>query len=183
MFNTLTLIDLFDIASHQTDPERDYTFVDGTNASFLSFHELRQRAEQTVALLQQIGVSKGDTVLLVILTGVEFVQIYWALQLCRAVPCVLPSPSGTGDESQGVRRIYDVGIHMWGARLLITTANDAERWPTQERPFTVISGHELIQDTGQSATRPVWQPVPMAPDDVALIQATSGSTRTQNVLC
>jgi acyl-CoA synthetase (AMP-forming)/AMP-acid ligase II len=55
----------------------------------ISFAQLAERATARAQALAERGVGLGDRVALVLPAGVTLVELFWALQLLGAVPCVL----------------------------------------------------------------------------------------------
>jgi fatty-acyl-CoA synthase len=167
-----TLIDAFRAAAEQARPQKGYTFIESSQSEFVSFQQLWQQATTSAGALQQLGVERGDRVLLVLPTGAEFARLYLATLLSGAAPCVLFDPKGTQQEAIGAQRVREIGDHL-GARLLITTEKHLPLWPPQDLSFEVVTPQALQQQEGAP-----WRPVPVAGSDLALIQATSGSTET-----
>src|SRR5947209_10149752 len=69
-----------------TDPARvGHAFGDRQ----LTFGELAERAETRAGGLQRRGVVEGDRVAIAMSVGLPLVEVFWALQLLGASPCVL----------------------------------------------------------------------------------------------
>ncbi len=60
-------------------------FADG--AETLSYGELQEKATALAGGLARLGVGSGDRVALLLPAGLDFVSVFFALQILRAVPC------------------------------------------------------------------------------------------------
>lgn len=138
-----------------------YIFLDGDSPDELPFTRLAQEAHANAGALQQLGVVQGDRVLVALPTGAAFARVFLGALLCGAAPCVLPAP-----DNEGLEHLRAVAAQL-RARLLVTTAAPAA---PAGLPLRVCTPAELA-----ASTHP-FVPVSAAPDDLALIQASSGTT-------
>lgn len=164
------LIEAIEAAVQETAPQRGYTFLDGAEAKHLTFAALWQQAVIYAGALQQRGVQKGDRVLVLVPTSAEFASVYLALLLCGAAPCVLPTPDNIGNQAEATRRVLHVTAQL-SARLLLTTEE-------LDLLSSEIEDELEICPVATLQAEPVlaWQPVLVTGDDLALIQASSGTT-------
>ena len=112
----------------------------------ISFAQLAERATARAQALAEHGVGLGDRVALVLPAGVTLVELFWALQLLGAVPCVL-NPAD---------RALQRRVALVTPRLVVDAAL-ADTLSTRQRP-----GAAAFPSAG--------------PDDLAFIQTTSGTS-------
>ncbi len=165
-----TLLEALHSAAAQTNPQAGYTFLDKKRSDTLPFSDLLTQAESFAGILQHQGIQQGDRVLIILQTGPAFTVTFAGLQLAGAIPVVLPSPALMRDQQDGFKRIQQVAAQI-GAKLLITSAAEYDQWDTGDFPLPVHTIETLLAEQ----ERP-FQPVAVFPNDIALIQATSGST-------
>ena len=165
-----TLTHALEQAAQHAPATTGYTFLNRGAAVAMPYRELWRLARQMAATLQAQGIGKGDRVVITLPTSPEFAQLYWGLQLCGAVPCVLPAPSAGREQSQSVQRILAVARQI-AASAIIGAADDLAAFAGQEPGCPVW---DMAQWTFAEAA--AWQPVAQSATDLAVIQATSGST-------
>ena len=165
-----TLTHALEQAAQHAPATTGYTFLNRGAAVAMPYRELWRMARQMAATLQAQGIGKGDRVVITLPTSPEFAQLYWGLQLCGAVPCVLPAPSAGREQSQSVQRILAVARQI-AASAIIGAADDLAAFAGQEPGCPVW---DMAQWTFAEAA--AWQPVAQSATDLAVIQATSGST-------
>ncbi|GGK48870.1 non-ribosomal peptide synthetase [Salinarimonas ramus] len=150
-------------------------FVDidgeGNPAGTLTWSEVERGARQVAAWLRSRGVVPGDRVVLAFAAGAIFAPALYGCFYAGAVavPCAPPLRARAGGRALGV-------LTASGARIALTTQALAE-------PLTrALAGEENAPDciavedvlaTGDTTVEPLHRP---RPDDVALLQYTSGST-------
>jgi len=165
-----TLVEALDAAGHEPSQQKGFTFLNGAAVEHLPFDELGRRAKIYAGALQHQGVQRGNRVLVVLPTGVEFACVYLGVLLCGAAPCVLPSPEGAQNQDESISRLCTVAQQL-AARILVTTMAIAKVPALADAPFGIVTIAELTVDPSHA-----WQPVPVTGDDLALIQASSGTT-------
>jgi acyl-CoA synthetase (AMP-forming)/AMP-acid ligase II len=144
---------------------------EGERERFFAWRELRERARATGAALAALGVEPGDRVAIVLGTGPEFFDAFFGAWLAGAVPVPLYPPLRLGriDEyhAQTARMLEQVG-----ARVLITDGRIQRllgRLVERARPpLGCRIAAELREAPGAA--------VEVAPDSLALIQFSSGTT-------
>jgi acyl-CoA synthetase (AMP-forming)/AMP-acid ligase II len=133
------------LAQRAAGPNADQiAFDDGQEA--VSFAGLMERALERAGSIQQLGVTRGDRVALVMSAWLPFVEVFWGLQMIGAVPCAF-NPSVPG--AMLARRI--------------------ERM----QPRIVISDEDAA---GLRASPAEIGDVEIQPSDLALLQYTSGTS-------
>lgn len=149
------------------------TLIDAhENETFLSYAALLEHARDRAGALAALGVRPHDRVALVLPTGIDFLTLFFGIQLAGAVPVPLYPPvrlGRLGEYAANTARMLDAV----GATLVVTDAKiswllgDAlGQTRTAPRCLTVA---EL--PTGERA-----EVARVAADDLGLIQFSSGST-------
>ena len=132
-------------------------FADGVQT--LSYGELYAEATALAGGLARLGVGPGDRVALLLPAGLDFVRVFFALQILRAAPCAFDPgapPETAARRAAGVRPA------------LVLTAGEA--------PALTAAGLRWIAlaDVRRQAPAP---PLPAgAGDDPAFLQPTSGTS-------
>ncbi|MGK4907951.1 amino acid adenylation domain-containing protein [Streptomyces albus] len=130
--------------------------ADGTHPP-VTYGELSLRARRIAALLTAHGVREGEPVAVCLPKGPD--QIAAVLGVLAASAAYVP----VGIDQPRVRR--DRIVTRAGARLVLTAEATGEEWPAVPLPLTEADRHE-----------PVAAPAAAAPDQLAYIVFTSGST-------
>jgi fatty-acyl-CoA synthase len=140
-----------------------------------TYAELHEAAGAWAAHLRERGVEPGDRVVLVLPTEPAFYESFWGILLAGAVPVPAYPPvrlSRMEEYLQGLRRL----VRGSGARALITS----EAVRPLVRPVRDANGPTLpFVVPGDVAARAGAPGVPVRPEDLALLQYTSGSTGSQ----
>ncbi len=158
------------------DAQRGFVFVrpDGTER-LRSFQEMALEASRRAASLAALGLRQGDRVALVIPDGEEFVLSLLGTLFAGLVPVPL-SPQLSMSSIDAYHATVTHITRAAGAAILLTT--------TAARPYVeavmgrveglraIVTVEELAASNGDMATLCV----DASPDDLALIQFTSGST-------
>jgi 1-acyl-sn-glycerol-3-phosphate acyltransferase len=157
-------------------PERVHlTLEDAGAATPLAYGELQAAARQAAAGLAAVGVARGDSVALMLPTSIDFFVSFLGIWLCGAVPVPIYPPFRPSQIEEHLRRQARV-LDNARATLLVASPETARaaRWLRAALPRLrrVVTAAELGAAAGD-AEPPPFDP---APDDVALVQYTSGST-------
>jgi acyl-CoA synthetase (AMP-forming)/AMP-acid ligase II len=169
------------------DPaRRAQVFIDqhGTETAVLSYGDLHARALATAVELAQC-CAPGDRVLLIFPPGLEFIVAFFACLYARviAVPLNLPRRNPLAAAARSIARdcapsaalttsaaLADARAALAGPVASETVASEPDagalRWLVVDRPGD--------QHTGPVA--PAFHPLPAAPEEIAFLQYTSGST-------
>jgi len=149
----------------QATPGKPAFWWDGEETTY---EQLWSRVEPLAAHLQGLGVGPGDRVLLVLPNGPEFFYGFYAVLLRGGI--VVPVFPGTGPE-----RVLARARHC-GARVVVAPS-DTEPGKIQELGSAQPGSEVRVTTFAASASAPplVERP-PVAPDDVAMLQYTSGTT-------
>ncbi|NEC37344.1 non-ribosomal peptide synthetase [Streptomyces rubrogriseus] len=157
-----TLPDLLDRAA--LDTSRGVMFV-GDTRTFLSYAELRDSAARIAQGLRDHGTAPGDRALVTATEPKRFFPAFWGCVLSGVVPCpVAPAadPARRHDQLKHLRVLL-------GDPLVIETRAAAHELPD------VGLRRMTVEELGRAAggTQP---PYASAPDGLALLMLTSGST-------
>ena len=160
--------------------DRGIRFENPEDGNALTLHhswaELYEKSRQRACWLStRHGIHKGDRVLLSIANGFPFVQNFFALWFIGAIPVPVPTPSFLERQDMAVRRVEKIASDA-GACAIIASSE----WTDA---YTVLAARVPSIDAIISATAPMddASPEPMiftepSPEDIALLQYTSGST-------
>ena len=140
----------------------------------LSYAHLRQRALSVLTALQHKGLQPGDRVFLLTGNPIDFFTAFWACLCGGIIACPFPAPKGTSADDGDLQRMAQIGKRIGVAAVLIPEG--------LERPDPAASdslGLDMpwfaIPDLDAEQTEPA-QEHEAAPNDVALLLFTSGST-------
>ena len=164
-----TLTELLQSRVQSHGGRRAYTFLaDGEREhASLSYAELDARARSIAAYLRE-RAAPGDRVVLVYPPGLEFVTALFGCAYAGviAVPVPVPRPRRGSERLDGVVRSCD-------PRLVMTTAAGITALAAAAAVPDSIEAidSEIVADAGLATV-----PVNVRPDDLALLQYTSGST-------
>jgi acyl-CoA synthetase (AMP-forming)/AMP-acid ligase II/aryl carrier-like protein len=168
---------LTDILESNRDVERAVTYVEGENAERrVSFGEVHARALGILHHLQAKGAQRGDKLIIFLSNNEQFLDAFWAAIAGGIVP--VPLAVGISDEHR--HKLLRVARKI-GRPLLYTDAKNLERLQAlaaevgeselmaeiKSRTFLV----ESISDISRQAKL-----YKAAPEDLAFIQFSSGST-------
>ena len=136
----------------------------------LPYAELLELARTRAGRLRAAGLKRGDRVGLVAETSVDFISDFFACQLAGLIAAPMPLPTPLGGRDAYVDAI---------ARLLVGCGAAAASGPAVLRPLleaaAARAGARLV-DVG-ALPHAAFAPEPIAPDDAAYLQFSSGSTR------
>ena len=160
-----------------TERESGVTFVDSrTEQEFLSYKELYSHACTLLGQLQAAGAGQGDEIVFQVGSNKDFLLAFWACQLGGLIP--VPLAVGTNDEHR--RKVFLVWQTLTNPFLLIDTRKSL----SQLSRYAEVNGEEdadarireriLILEESPEGKDPVL--FEAGPDDIALIQFSSGST-------
>ena len=169
-----TIPEVLEWHAHHSGDRRYLTlFDDDGDGPALTYAELRDGAAGVAAGLRDTGIGPGDTVALMLPTGLDFFFAFHGVQWAGAIPVPLYPPVRTSQVEDHLRRIAVVLEHS-GTRCFI--ASDE----------TVQAGHllkglvpdlETVTTVGQLQSDTGGMPrVPRAAEDIAFLQYTSGTT-------
>ncbi len=143
------------------------------SARFLPWSEVRERARRTAAGLLALGVRPGDRVGLVFPTGPEFFDAFFGSLLAGAAPVPLYPPVRLGRLEEYHRRTAAM-LAAAGARLVLADRRVRRLLgETVARAAPALGCRALGDLPAADAAAPLPAP---GPDDLALVQFSSGTT-------
>ncbi|WAP58264.1 non-ribosomal peptide synthetase [Streptomyces sp. S465] len=139
-----------------------------------SYPELLESALVLLSALRDRGLRPGDKAALLLDRQPEFLAVFWACLLGGFVPCpMVPIP---GDPARWAAQLAHVNRLLDGPLLVTTEAMRAE---LPDVPGLAVAVVEEVREAGESAGAGRGQPPAVhsaAPEDLALLVLTSGST-------
>lgn len=158
---SLTLID---ILGNSKESDRTITFIDKADISF-TYREVYSRAAILSAALAGRGVRKGDRLILLLEKDDHFIVALWASILAGIIAVPLPAArhSMGGIEAKRFENVY--------ALLKTPVLCDHHIDDTHIAADKILRIETLITEAQIPAA-----PVSVTPDDIAIIQFSSGST-------
>jgi fatty-acyl-CoA synthase len=171
-----TLVDA--VRALEGDDERGFVFVraDGTER-LRSFRAMAAEAARRAASLAALGLEKGDRVALVVPDGEEFVLSLLGTLFAGLVPVPL-SPQLSMSSLDAYHATVAHILRASGAAVLLTTTaarpyvEGVEGLVAREGLRAIVTVEDLAASKGSDESLCV----PVSPDDLALLQFTSGST-------
>lgn len=164
-----TLTEMLDVAARS---DTSLIFVSRDESDHpVSLSEIRSRARQIAGGLRDHGVAAGDRVALVLPTGPEFVASFFGVLVAGAIPVPLYPPVRLGKLDEYRQRTTTM-LRAVQAALVIT---DARIRPALDAPVADAApglGCVLADEITGEPTPPATA----SPDDIALIQFSSGTT-------
>jgi acyl-CoA synthetase (AMP-forming)/AMP-acid ligase II len=145
---------------------------EGANEQSLTYAELDRAARRRAAWLQH-RYRPGDRALLLHPPGLEFVRAFLGCLYAGVVP--VPAPPPTADKRQvdrtmGIARDADVSIVLSTSGLAETLRGQLADAQAPDQLSVVSTDHDATADAG------AWTMPRLAPDSIAFLQYTSGST-------
>jgi fatty-acyl-CoA synthase len=140
---------------------------------WLGWEELALRARHGAGALRAAGVEPGDRVALVHPTGEEFFVAFFAVLAAGAAPVPLPPPTRLGRTAAHARRTLALA-RAAGARRLLAPENGCVLLGEPADPGD--PGEMAVSSLAALPEAPPRDPFPARPDDLALVQLSSGTT-------
>lgn len=158
-----------------TDRDRiGFTFLtyasgDEPVAEDLTYGQLLRRAEAIAATLQQ-NCRAGDRVLILCPPGLDYIAAFFACQLGGLVAVPAYPPRNVRHLGRLVAILTDAG-----AKAILATANLIDQMAGWVGDLQALPPIVAVDRIASDATKPFAPPV-IAPDDLAFLQYTSGTT-------
>jgi acyl carrier protein len=169
-----TLLEMLDwhVARHPDRLEVTFLMSD-TDTQTLTYGELATRARHLAAGLAAAGLAPRQACAIMLPTSLDFFTVYYGILLAGGVPVPIYPPFRMSQIEDHLRRQAGI-LSNCEARILVTVpeAKLVARLLRGEVPTLgrVATPAELAADGGE------FTPLPVAPDDIAFLQYTSGST-------
>jgi acyl-CoA synthetase (AMP-forming)/AMP-acid ligase II/acyl carrier protein len=175
MFNAATLTDLLE---SNRNASRSITYVEGEQTErSVAFAELYERALSNLHSLQKFGAKPGDKLILFLADNEQFIDAFWAAILGGIIP--VPVSPGITDEHH--RKFLRIASKL-GAPFLCADRRSLERAEAfalqtdEQSVFTGLLKERTLFIDQLSEISGAGNVHRAEPDDVALIQFSSGST-------
>ncbi len=169
-----TLLDL--LAAGGRRPEGGLRFLDrAERETWLSWAEVRERAEAAAGGLQAAGVAPGDRVALVYPTGPEFFDALFGTLLAGAVPVPLYPPVRLGRLAEYHARTARLLARV-RARLVLADRRVQRILGVPVAAARPPLGCRVLAELPAGNRMPSRKPVAVRPGDLALVQFSSGTT-------
>lgn len=168
-----SLIEALDYAA-QGDAGYNFYGDRGELYAVLSYRDLREQAKELARRLMTLGCERGSRVAIVGETDPLFHRFFFACQYAGLVPVALPSSVQIGARQAYVEQIRRM-LQSCGARIAVSPASHIGFLTDAAAPLDMVKVglapefDELPQSDAEL--------VPMAGDELAYLQYTSGSTR------
>ncbi len=163
-------------------PERGIAVFDSRGRS----HERRTYPEASAAVREAagrwraLGLAPGDRVLICLPSSWDWLEAWWGALLCGALPLAVARGAALGAADAQIRKVEAV-VERIGARFAVVSENfreEATQRGARRTAEVAITSREL------ASTAPARRQLPApAPDDIAFLQLTSGSTGTARAVC
>jgi acyl-CoA synthetase (AMP-forming)/AMP-acid ligase II len=167
-----TLVDLLGHRAAEQRDERAYVFLSdkGEEEAVLTFGELHRRAAVVATRLRQTS-SADDRALLMFGPGLDFIIAYFGCILADVipVPMMLPRRNSSLDSSASITA-------NCAPRFLITNAHVHSARPDVIERFSGAEMQWITLDQAAERSCELHEAGMPGPDDIALLQYTSGST-------
>jgi fatty-acyl-CoA synthase len=138
-----------------------------------SYTAIERSSARYGGALQALGLRKGDRVALVLPTNEDFVLCFFGAMRAGIIPVPIYPPLGIG-QLQGYLDNTRHIVAKSGARALVTTAQIKRMLGTVQAASPALEQVVAVEAIRESL-EPL-SPVTVAPEDVAFLQFTSGST-------
>ena len=167
---------LLDLLRDLRDNDRSIRFIEGEDKETLvSFSDLWSRARRMLGMLQAAGMQSGDELIIFTQSNERFLIAWWAAVLGGIVP--VPIAVGISDEHR--HKLFRIARKLQRPRLF-TEPEALDRLTAFASDNSIRHGQKLLRDSSITALDPADGPegqlAELAPDDIAFVQYSSGST-------
>ena len=174
LMNYTTLVDILE---SNRSVDRAVTYVDGENAERrVPYGEVHTRGLGILHHLQAMGAQRGDKMIIFLSNNEQFLDGFWAA-VCGGIT---PVPLAVGISDEHRHKLLRVARKL-GKPLLYTNAKNLERLQAladqvgESALFAELRARSFLVESITDISRPGKLNRP-APDDLAFIQFSSGST-------
>src|ERR1700735_3335341 len=168
---------LVEVLEANREVDRSVTYVEGENIERrVPFPEVYARAVGILYLLQASGARRGDKMIIFLSNNEQFLDGFWAA-LCGGI---VPVPLAVGISDEHRHKLFRVARKL-GNPLLYTDAKTLERLQAlagevgESELFAQLKSRTFLVESITDISK-AGKLVRPAPDDLAFIQFSSGST-------
>ena len=168
---------LVELIEHNRDVARAVTYIDGESSERrVSYAELYSRSLGILYHLQALGAKRGDKLIIFLNNNEQFIDGFWAA-ICGGIA---PVPLGVGISDEHRHKLLRVARKL-GTPYLYTDAKTLERLAALASEvgdaalFDELKSRTFLVESLTDISKPGKLHRP-APDDLAFIQFSSGST-------
>src|ERR1700676_3444157 len=173
----MTHTTLVELLENNRSVDRAVTYVDGENSERrVSYGDIHTRALGILHHLQAMGAMRGDKMIIFLNNNEQFLDGFWAA-LCGGI---IPVPLAVGISDEHRHKLLRVARKL-GKPLLYTDAKNLERLEAlaaqvgETAVFNELKSRAFLVGSITDISKPGKLHRP-APDDLAFIQFSSGST-------
>ncbi len=172
----ITFSTLVETLQKQACTDRTITFIEAKDKEvIITYADLYERALNKLHALQQRGLKPGDECIIFLRSNEEFIDIYWACILGGIIP--VPIAVGISDEHRS--KLFKIFEKLERAHLY-TTEDNVERLHQYAEDNNISAAYKIIQEktllVSEINSKEKGEVHEPAPDDLAFIQFSSGST-------
>ncbi len=142
----------------------------GNPVSFTTFPDLEKSALSMLAGMQARGLKKGDKVILSLEKSEEIIPVLWGCFIGGIIPALLQPPVTFTSYNPAAEKTEKV-FRLLGDSCIILSHEHAGNWQSSQIPAEVLIDVAGLPGEIENAIR-----ADVLPDDLALIQFSSGST-------
>jgi acyl-CoA synthetase (AMP-forming)/AMP-acid ligase II len=168
---------LFEVLTANRDAQRSIHFIEGEREqTVVPFGELYERAQRLLGQLQRAGAQRGDKLIIFLNDNERFIDGFWS----AISGAIIPVPLAVGISDEHRHKLLRIA-RLLGEPFLLTDRKNLDRLGAfavsvgESATFELLKARALLTDElpGGAAS---GRPADPAPDDVAFIQFSSGST-------
>ena len=172
----ITFSTLVDTLQQQASSDRTITYIEAADKEVtITYADLYERALKKLHALQQRGLTPGDECIIFLRSNEDFIDIYWACILGGIIP--VPIAVGISDEHRA--KLFKI-FEKLDRPHLYTTQDNVERLQQYAKDNNLSDTYKTIKEKTLLVTEIVSSEKgeihQAAPDDLAFIQFSSGST-------
>jgi 1-acyl-sn-glycerol-3-phosphate acyltransferase len=169
-----TLVDVLDWHGEQAPDRHHILLYDGDIEPLpISHAELRAHASRIAGGLRAAGLLPGDRVALMLPTGADYFASFFGVLLAGGVPVPIYPPARPSQLEDHLRRHAGILANA-GTALLVTVP--AALTVARLLRVWVPGLRRVVTPSALADAQPIPRPAAVRPDDLAMLQYTSGST-------
>lgn len=152
--------------------EQDVVFYEKNKPVHLSYNEALIGAKALAGHITGWGVKPGDKVLILLNASIDFFECFYGVIYAGGVPCVLPDFTTIRVKEERINKTKRIAQQLNTNKVIANAFSHSILKELQEELPLDISTVEQLRDVSPASTSTYHPQL----DDIAVIQATSGST-------